>query len=607
MKISRLHLENFRIHGDSTLKIGDSSFVLIRGRNWAGKSTIGQALSMCLTPSTTGLDARGTGFTSKIKRGESRAVITADIRTKHHLMQRTVTLNTNQQGRVQRSICLNDPDVAVAPFEKALERQRAALTVALNSDAFLRMTEAEQKNLLAGLALPARYDFPPLVTAEVETALGPGMIDFEGEPFAVINKAYKKLFDERTVVNRQVREFAIPEALPLPAGADSASLQHELTTLRMKRREREKQHDAEVGQAIKAEGERERIRIMQQTLLPDERLTALRQVAAGKPEQDRLLKEKKRLEGEIDDHLRELGRLEEMPEGGEKCPTCGQFIDPDSLKEREAITEEALSALKGQNETLFQKIKALGDCDEAAKLIAKHEATKKELDKVENPQPVLFDFTAYNQTIAEIDAEIETLSGQLRPLIAAEERRKEIADRKKQLDVLKVRAETLDKLVKFFDKDGIKAKLLAEYIGGFEAKLNEVLGAWSYSCALSIEPYSFDVSNARGDVIPVRELSGAERVMFSLAFQCAVSRTAGIGLVVIDEVALFLPELRPVLYRRLWEMVQQGYLEQVILLVADTSEQVTSLHGSAVFLVEDGTVRLLNARPAKGAAIAEVA
>jgi DNA repair exonuclease SbcCD ATPase subunit len=265
--------------------------------------------------------------------------------------------------------------------------------------------------------------------------------------------------------------------------------------------------------------------------------------------------------------------------------------------------------LKDVNNSLYvieQKIKALGDVDEAIGLIEAHEKAERELDafdaqasgrqqEIEKarqnmPGPTLFDFAPYNESIGECDAEIERLSGLLRPVIVAEERRKEIEVKRSQLAVLKNRATVLDQLVKYFDKDGIKAKLIGQYIGGFEQKLNEVMGAWGYSCDLTIEPYSFDVTNARGDVIPVRELSGAERVMFSLAFQCAVSRTASIGMVVIDEVAMFLPEIRPVLNERLYQMIKEGYLEQVIMLVADSSERAPSMPGMAFYMVDEGVV-----------------
>jgi hypothetical protein len=172
---------------------------------------------MCLTPSTTGLDVQGKGYHGKIRQGASKAVITADIQGKKHLIQRSVTLNTNTTPRTPHSICLNDPSWTSTSFDRQLESKRAALTVVLNSDAFLRMDEREQKNLLAGLALPKHYDFDKEIVASVESLLG-RVINFDGEPFTVIQQAYKQLFDERQIVNRQVREFVIPEDLPVPAG-----------------------------------------------------------------------------------------------------------------------------------------------------------------------------------------------------------------------------------------------------------------------------------------------------------------------------------------------------------------------------------------------------
>jgi hypothetical protein len=135
--------------------------------------------------------------------------------------------------------------------------------------------------------------------------------------------------------------------------------------------------------------------------------------------------------------------------------------------------------------------------------------------------------------------------------------------------------------------------LIAEYIGGFERKINEVLRAWDYSCALSIEPFKFEVTDHRGVSTPLLDLSGAEELMFYAAFQCAVSRTAGIGFVVIDRVDTLLPDLRPALYRHLFQAVTDGTLDQVILLVADTSEQVPKLNDSRFFIIEEGNIRRL--------------
>jgi hypothetical protein len=70
-----------------------------------------------------------------------------------------------------------------------------------------------------------------------------------------------------------------------------------------------------------------------------------------------------------------------------------------------------------------------------------------------------------------------------------------------------------------------------------------------------------------------------------------VSRTAGIGFVVIDRVDTLLPDLRPKLYSTLYKMVENKMLDQVIILVADTSEQVPKLANAAFYIVEEGNIR----------------
>jgi DNA repair exonuclease SbcCD ATPase subunit len=495
MKVAKLHLENFRIHKDSVLSFGDSSFVVIRGRNAAGKSTIGQGLSMCLTPSTSGLDPRGQGFISKIKRGASKAILTADLQTKHHLIQRTVTLNTSASGRTQKTVCLSDPTWKPTRFDQELEKQRAALTVVLNTDAFLRMDEKEQKNLLASLALPSRYDFAPLVVAEVETILGRGTVNFEGEPFAAINQAYKKLFDERQIVNRQVKEFAIPDELPIPPDVDSASIQDQLASLRARRRELQQERDQAVAVANKEElsrvrakeridealnAEQRRRKAISDRLLKDGQLEYLRKVAAGKPELDRLVAERAACVRTREHNVTQLKGLEGIPWGAKACPTCEQPVDPEKLK---ALGEKLKGWVRDTETSLGmmdQKIKALGDVAGAVEAIAVHEEARKKLEEFDAqsdqrqkqidearkdvPGPTHFDFSPFNESMGDCDTEIERLSNLLRPVIVAEERRKEVEVKRGQLAALKEKAMVLDQLVKYFDKDGIKAKLLGEYI-----------------------------------------------------------------------------------------------------------------------------------------------
>jgi DNA repair exonuclease SbcCD ATPase subunit len=621
MRVTNLEFENFRNHKKSTLSFGDNSFIVIRGSNFAGKSTIRQGISMCVTPSTTGLDSAGKGYASKIKRGATKAVIIADLQTKHHLIQRTVTLNTNTTGRTQKTVCISDPSWSTTRFDQELEKQRAALTVALNTEAFLRMEEKEQKNLLASLALPSRYDFDREIVAGVNAVLGEGTVNFAAEPFTVINQSYKKLFDERQIVNRQVKEFLIPEALPIPGDVDSVSLQSELANLRAQRQHRMQERDRAVADANKKEqaraaakakiqgaieSERRREDAIRDKLLKDGQREYLLKIAQGEKELHKLQGERSACARVLDQNTTQLKHVEEIPWGAKNCPTCEQPVDGERFKEMSEKLKGWVRDTTNALARLDEKIKALGDVSDAIDALAAHDAALKELEaydaqaaermkKIEASQqniegPTLFDFAPFNEGMAECDAEIERLSGLLRPVIVGEERRKEIEIKQGQLSTLREKAAMLDRMVKYFDKDGIKAKLIGEYIGGFEHKLNGVMSAWGYACALSIEPYSFDITNAEGDTIPVRELSGAEQIIFSLAFQCAVSITAGIGMVVIDEVAMLLPGIRPMLNKRLYEMIRQGLLEQVILLVADTSDQAANLPGAAFYLVDHGEV-----------------
>ena len=136
----------------------------------------------------------------------------------------------------------------------------------------------------------------------------------------------------------------------------------------------------------------------------------------------------------------------------------------------------------------------------------------------------------------------------------------------------------------------MKSKLLAEHVGGFERDINETLEAFGYKASLSIEPYEFLVTNAEGDTSLITELADSEQLMFSIAFQSAVSRAAGIGFIVADRMDTFLPTERQKANRCLYKATQDGTLEQAILIMSDESEEVPKLADSKFFIVKNGKV-----------------
>lgn len=634
MKIKRLEIENFRNHQHSVMEI-DASFVVIRGGNFAGKSSVGQAISMGLTPSTTALDDQGRGFISKIKRGATKSVITLDVKGGTHVVRQEVTLNTNTSGRTPKSTCLDDPDWKPLPFDNLLKAKKDALMVCLNTDRFLLgLNEEGQKNLLAKLALPSRYDFAQETIAGVEKAIGQGAINFEDEPFAVIAKTYKKLYDERQIVNRQVKEFSVPDSLGVTGwGLDSASLQAKLNEARDVRQRILTEKDAAVSKA--SDGEVERVRVQtkldsiqekvkevqamlvkaEANLLSDVKLKEISKVAAGKEVSNELSKDRSVIAATITALKSETDRLNgllgKFSEAGAKCPTCDQEVDIRVINALLAAAQRELAEAQEKDNSILRDMKVLGDVDGAAATLARHEAAKEEQkairaviadkektlkmgkDKLASMGAKVDVGAEFAEALTNADEEINAITEQLRPVIAAEERTKEIAIKTEQLNKLQAKAAAVDSLVKYFDKDGIKATLLSEHIGGFESKLNEVLNAWGYSTSLSIEPYEFLCTDTRGVTTPVRELSGSEQLMFSVALQCAVSRAAGIGIVVADRMDTFLPLQRSKANRALYTATQDGTLEQVIVIVSDETEEIPVLPNAMFFKVEDGLVRQL--------------
>lgn len=629
MKINRVYVKNFRNIAETTLDTGGSSFVVVRGKNGQGKTSLSEAISLSLTETTWGLAKNGAGFAKKIRRNDPKATIEVDLQGAQRVIRRIVTLNVNSTGRTQKSEDLNDSDWVPKKFNDLLEEKKVALGIAINTRSFMGMVYARdedaQKSLLAQLVLPVRYDFPKETVSDVEKILGEGVINFNAEPFTAIEQAYKKLHKEREGVNRSVKEFLIPAALPRPQGVDSTSLKSQLNSLREARTkwssERDeaakKLNEAAVKQArAKAKVEtleavlrasKDALRELESNILPDPANFLL--IAGRREECERLRGDLQRISRYQDVAKAEEMRVRELSKIGLTCPTCEQDIDDAKIVKLMTEAVAKRSQLTEDYENTGNKIYALGDVDGAIAKIGKHkealvgkdevsakiEQQTKELEEVKAESSIggLFDSSVFDSTLADTDRKIESILEQIQPVIAAEERDKEIATKKEQFKRLEDKATKLDGLVTYFDKNGIKAKLISQYIGSFEDKCNEVLKAWDYSCSLSIEPFKFEITDYRKVSTPLIELSGAEELMFYAAFQCAVSRTAGIGFVVIDKVDTLLPELRPKMYAHLYKMVSDKILDQVILLVADASEQVPKLDNSKFFMIEEGKIRTL--------------
>jgi hypothetical protein len=632
MRLKSLRLQSYRTHQDSTLNIGDATFVVVRGPNGGGKTSFADGLSMNVTSTTVSLPSDGKGFLDKLYQvnGKSadKAIVTAEIQGVH-LLRNTMTLNSNSSGRTSKTECLDDPDnkKIINGFENFLKDRKAALLIAINTTYYARLEPKEQANLLAKLVLPAHYEFPKDKMDAVEDMLGEGKVDFDAEPFTVITGAYKLLHKERETINRQVKDFDIPAIIPMPRGVDSESLQTKLTEIKAKRHNLQLERDTAVATAnnievkrgklqTKIEGLRAelgrgkaRLEQLETEILSAEQVQRFTATAAKAQELARLNKNHASWLGGIQVSNEQIEKLKGLLGDQAKCPMCEQDIDATKLETMISDIQKEVADSDQEIQALDKQIEAIGDINTAKESLRKHEAAVKEkitleasltetvkqwkATKVElEALPEAVNATLpFNDPLATLQAEEDKVNEQLRPVIAAEERAAERTRLTEQLTKLQKKAATLDMLVKYWDKDGVKKTLIEEYIGGFESKLCEVMSAFGYESSLS-EDLRFEVKTARGYVGPVKEISGAEEYIFKAAFQCAVSIAAGIKLVVIDEVEEIGEDIRKNLYQKIFSLIQDKLLDQAILIGYSLDKNLPKPQAprSRYFFVEDGTV-----------------
>jgi DNA repair exonuclease SbcCD ATPase subunit len=631
MRLNKLRITSYRNHADTELDLSGASLVVVRGANASGKSSIGQSISVNLTNTTMGLDTAGKGFTSKIKTGDVKAVITADIQGKH-LLRNIVTLQTNTSGRTSNVECIDSPDDSkiVNGFTNFLKDRKSAILIACNTDFYSRLEEKDQIALLAKLVLPAHYDFP-VDKIEATNGFLDTPINFDAEPFEVITKAYKSLYKERETINRQVKDFDIPDALPIPKGVDSESLQTQLVGIREQRTKLQAERDAAVSAAnaievkrgilqTKIEGlqadvkrNKEKLATVETRILVPGKLSEMSLLASRKEELKALQDQHVTIEAVLSATNQQIDRLDGISGQGATCPVCDQTIDVGSIEHLVADLKKEYADADARIQALDKQIEAIGDIGTALSSIQSHNEAVKEKSEIEKSLSetvetvkatrvelnalgeVINATLPFNDPFADLQAKEDNINEQIRPVIAAEERAKERERLTEQLAKLQKKAATLDSLVKYYDKDGIKKELIGTYVGGFESKVNFVLSAWGYKTSLTMEPFAFEVTTPRGYVGPVKELSGAEEHIFKAAFQCAVSIAAGIGFVVIDEVEEIGEEIRKNLYVTIFNLIQSKQLEQAILIgySLDKTLPKPQAPGSRYFYVENGTVEEL--------------
>lgn len=639
MRIAKIKVQDFRII-EETEVIFDQPLSVIKALNHQGKSTLNQAIQLSLTSQTDGTDPRGAGALDKIRIGAKKALIETTVEGKQGLVTLATQYGPGKTGRTSRITTEPANEKIMAGFGKYLDANQERLCACLNSNYFVSQKPEAQKAILATLVLPTSYEFDPEMTTIAEKHLGAFVWD--KSPVAVIDQVYEAAYSGRRTAKATLAGIRIPNK-PQHTEHSAEVVQEKLVKLRMaaakeskvisgggtvqigrieQSLEQERQKAATANTELEAAAEKSSE--LDAAVIGGDALKEVERRAAGRKLFDQLQTQINAAYAEVvgqKDAQSIYAELLQDDAGNDvdhaNCPTCTQaitrkFIDG-KIAEHAALAKEALGLHAG----LLQEQKELGNIVGAeeqleanAQILRDANAlgrTIKEIQaKIEASQATIVTLTDQlsqakandtappdTQALDALNAEITTWEARLSPAVNYNATLEQIKTLTAQWVTQKDVVDDLEVLCDHFGKDGIKAELIAKHIGEFSETVNGVLAAWGYSAKLEMEPYGFDVSTVTGKTLPLKELSGSEKLMFSVALQTAIAVHGKIRMVVVDEGDTFVGSERGRLLGCLKKLLDAGTLDQAVMFASEVDRTKIAKPGVATYWVEAGKVALL--------------
>lgn len=609
MKLNRLVIDNIRSHIHSEIPL--ERLTICKAANHAGKSTIAQALEFAFAGRS---DVTDKGVLADLLRwGQDKGAVAVEFEPAPNAKRILRASLTRVSGRDVGMRNPSDPAWNGAPGLGQLAKDRDVLSCLTNTSYFVSQKPNRQREILAGLILPQQYDFDlPMRSLSDEAGL---VVNWALAPFVVIESVYDQAFKARTNVNRDLKNFRLPEVPEIDEKyKDPEEVRNQLRLLRDKREDVSGKRSAIVhayemaaqkrtslaalidGLSLQVGKEQATADDLRKAAPSKAKLEELKKVA-GQAKQARLLDDELLLIGsdlaQIDKAIKALDDLGEQSQ----CPTCEQSIRTEHLTSvMRPLIDRKTKLLQSQREKGDQR-KALGDYEGAEKKLEDNKRDEKDLktvvarianldrelagakeDLAKTAVAAKPDTTELDEEIAVIDKRMDTglniLSQSTAHQTLTKAKEKAVADR----ELLTAQQSRLEQLCEYFgpSANGIKAKLIAENVGGFTDTLNHHLEQWGYTAALSIEPYGFTVTTSHdGQKVMTRQLhqlSKSELYRFSVAFQIALALITSYRFAVIDESDILDASSGKELMRTLF----RSDLEQAIVLATDSAAPVTN-------------------------------
>ena len=597
MKLNRITLENIRSHKETTLDL--ERIVTIRAANHSGKSSLVNGLEMALARRSDVTEgAKERAQTDLIRFGQEKSAIELMLDVDGIPVELRASL-TKRSGLNVTLRNPNDKEWNPVDFAKELADDKDILSCLCNNGYFIGLKPADQKNLLASIILPTRYEWPENIKSDLHQARI--TLNWTLPPFDIIEAGYKAAFSARTEVNRSIKDWRAPGPVAEYSGPPVDAIRAKLSERQTERTGLAVQQEKMLGairEAEQAKANHERRAQEAQTKIETEKrervkiaenglgkaaLKNLEKEAAGLAKAEALDEAILKRSPEINLLLKQLEKLETLAAFSE-CPECRQTITDEVFASIVDPLKAKMNDLNDAQDADFRARKELGDPAGAQKKLDANKTVDEDLARIDRrikdlertvanataeaekikpeelPKP-----DSLTEQIADIDARILKGTNALADAARADALKVDAAkanQRKKELDEELAR---LERLVIYFGPKGVKAELIKEHIGGFQSGINAVLEAWGYSCALELEPYGFVVSRLGSPYsAQLHMLSRSEQMRFSNAFTVALATVSGWNFAVLDDSETIVGED----YATFYKLVYQSSLEQAIILAA---------------------------------------
>lgn len=595
MQFSNLKLTNFRSHRSTEFALDRLN--IIRGLNGAGKSSVAMALEFLMTGVCEITDKAGRGADTLISIGAKEFSVCGSLtsttitRTRNHASSNLIISDGKKtlSGKVADEVLQND--IAAKPV----------LSAALNANRFLELSTNEQRDLLADALAAEPVAIPSNILKLFSVAIGHyGSTTITD--LAQIDALYKTVYEHRTAINRELKALG---SLNIPtAPEDMPTLDEVREKIRLLDIERDdllrkiakknetydiakRDYDKALADKVAAEKD----------LLTDDQLEAYQKVARNASRAAKVVAAVEEAQRIVKGMQVQILKLKAAPT---ECPTCHRPYEDDgssqAIEQMEAEYQQAEQQLREKQEEL----RKLGDPIHATAMLEAHKAASAKLLSaqavISTGLPTKGNTAELDMQLAEVTARIAREHGVKEHIIRYDTERKSYEQQQSKRSELEKKLIAIEELISAFGPNSaLRTQLVGDKLPAFVARINEVLERFGFCCVFSLNPYNLLVSRNGQAGLSLAQLSRSEQYRFALAFQIALAEATGVGLVVIDEADLLIPEAR----RQLSQELMESRLEQAFVLCTADEDQLAvtpEVEGVAFFNLENdnGVTKITN-------------